>query len=257
MKIALAQFSNIKPNDKIFNKYLSNVFKNQKISMLIIGDYVCNLFFKEYENKDTKELKSLFEGMHTYLKSIASKYNTTLIAPIIEYKNNKLYKSIFKINKSNSTCHRLGRVMHMPHWNEKKFFNNRRSEENLIFELEEFKIAILSGWECHFNSNWERIKNNNVDVVVVPTASTFDSNQRWATLLQTQSFLANCFVIRVNRIGNYLENGINWEFYGNSFISLPDGNLGDVLGMQEGILISELNKDLILESISNWGFRNS
>ena len=250
MKIAIAQFAKLE--QKIFNKYLNNVFKNQKISMLVIGDYVCNAFFKEYQKENPK---NTFESTISYLKSIALKYKTTLIAPVIEHKNNKFYKSILKANEEGSLLFRIPNLMQMEHWNERKFFSNKAKEGNLIFELEEFKIAILSGWESHFNTNWENLKNNNVDVVIVPTASTFNSNNRWARLLQTQSFLGNCFVVRVNRIGKYEENGVNWEFYGNSFIALPDGNLGDILGAQEGILISELDRDLISESIKNWGFR--
>ena len=89
----------------------------------------------------------------------------------------------------------------------------------------------------------------------MPTASTFNSNARWARLLQTRSFLNNCFVVRVNRVGEYIEDNIIWKFYGDSFIALPDGDLGDTLGDKEGIMVSEIKKAILDEAKEDWGFR--
>ena len=123
------------------------------------------------------------------------------------------------------------------------------------FKINGVKFGVVFGFEAHFDELWIKLKKKDVDIVIVPTASTFNSNARWARLLQTRSFLNNCFVVRVNRVGEYIEDNIIWKFYGDSFIALPDGDLGDTLGDKEGIMVSEIKKAILDEAKEDWGFR--
>lgn len=255
MKILISQFENIKPNDKSFNKYLNNFCKKKDIDLIVLGEYVLNPFFKELKPNYNK-LNKDFLALESYLKNIATKYKTTIIAPIYECKDNKIFKSIIVIDKKKTNFYQSQRLMQMEHWNEKSFFSNDlKAKEPLIFKINRLNISVLFGFETHFDELWIKLKKKNVDVVIVPTASTFGSNDRWIRLLQTRSFLNNCFVVRVNRVGNYIEDNIIWKFYGDSFIALPDGNLGDMLGNKEGVMVSEIKKTMIDEAKQNWGFR--
>lgn len=255
MKIIISQFANIKPNSKIFNKYLNNTFKKQSVDMVVIGEYVSNLFFKEYGQKKDK-LEKEFVAQESYFKNLATTYKTTIVAPIIECKNNKIFKSIMIANPKKTHFYQSQKLMNMEHWNEKEFFDNDlKSKEPFVFKIGEFNVSVLFGFETHFDEFWIKLNKKNVDVVIVPTASTFNSTSRWLRLLQTRSFLNNCFVVRVNKVGKYIEDNIIWDFYGNSFISLPNGNIGDMLGEKEGILVSEIKKNILDEARSDWGFR--
>ncbi len=255
MKILISQFANIKPNSKTFNKYLTNACKKKDIDMIVIGEYVLNSFFKEL-NSDYTKLQKEFLAIESYLQSIAVKYKTTIIAPIIECKDNKIFKSIMAINDKTKNTYQAQKLMQMNHWNECSFFDNDlKQKDPLVLKINGFNVSVLFGFETHFDELWIKLKKKNIDIVIVPTASTFNSNARWSRLLQTRSFLNNCFVVRVNRVGRYMEDNIIWEFYGESFISLPDGNLGDTLGNKEGIMISEIKKAILDEAKENWGFR--
>ncbi|RAX55191.1 hypothetical protein CCY99_00395 [Helicobacter sp. 16-1353] len=255
MKIIISQFENIKPNSKIFSKYITNSIKKHKIDMVVIGEYVSNLFFKQYNSKKDS-LKDEFKAQEAYFKHLATTNNTTIVVPIIECKNNKFFKSIMIANPKKTTFYQSQKLMNMEHWNERDFFDNDlKSKEPIVFKIAGFNVSVLFGFEAHFDEFWIKLKNKNVDVVIVPTASTFNSNARWARLLQTRSFLNNCFVVRVNKIGKYIENNVIWEFYGNSFIALPNGNIGDMLGDKEGILVSELKKNMLDDARNDWGFR--
>lgn len=255
MKILISQFANIKPNSKTFNKYLSNACKKKDIDMIVIGEYVLNQFFKELK-PNYNNLNKEFLSIQSYLQTIAKKYKTTIIAPIIECTNNKIFKSVAIIDDEKIHLYQSQKLMQMNHWNESIFFNNDlKSKSPLVFKINEFNVSVLFGFEAHFDELWIKLKNKNVDVVIVPTASTFNSNARWARLLQTKSFLNNCFVVRVNRVGKYIEDNIIWNFYGDSFIALPDGNLGDMLGDKEGIMVSEIKQAILDEAKQNWGFR--
>jgi nitrilase len=86
--------------------------------------------------------------------------------------------------------------------------------------------------------------------VIVPTASTFNTQQRWRSLLSTLAFLNNCYVLRANRVGNW----DNWNFYGDSFIANPDGKIVSHLDNKEELLIYDISKKDIKNSKREWKF---
>lgn len=257
MNILIAQLHHISPSNKIFDKYLSNAFKkrqNKKIDLVVLGDFVANKFFKEYSSKAS--LKREFATQEKYLSTLAKKYHTTIIAPLIECKDDKIYKSIFIADFAKCQFYRASRLMDFPHWNERGFFDNDlKAKEPPIFHIAGFKVSVIFGWESHFDEIFIKLRKKGVDVLIVPTANTFQSNTRWAKLLSMRSFLNSCFIVRVNRVGSYVEDDIEWKFYGESFIALPDGNLGDMLGEKEGVLLSEISEDLLKETKNLWHFR--
>ena len=157
---------------------------------------------------------------------------------------------------ANLLIYRATRLMSFPHWDERAFFSNtQNAQEPLIFSVGGFKVSAIFGWEAHFDEIMTGLRKKGVDILIVPTASAFGSNARWQRLMQTRAFLNSCIIVRANRIGEFVENGNIWDFYGESFIALPDGNLGDMMDEKEGILISEIEKEN-LENIKNlWQFR--
>lgn len=254
MNIIISQFSYIEPNSKKFNKYLSNEFKKRKIELVVIGDYTSSLFFKEYKSK--AKLEKLFAEQKKYFSLLAKKYNTTMIIPIIEAKEKQVFKSIMITSPKNVKLYQAQKLMEMSHWNEKAFFDNTlKAKEPFVFKLDDMNISVLFGWESHFDELWIKLKKKQVDVVIIPTANTFNSNPRWMRLMQIRSFLNTCYIVRVNRVGSYIENNLEWKFYGNSFVALPDGNIGDMLNEKEGILVSQINKTMIDDLKQTWKFR--
>ena len=157
---------------------------------------------------------------------------------------------------ANLQIYRATRLMSFPHWNEASFFDNtQKAQEPLIFSVCGFRVGAIFGWEAHFDEVMIALRKKGVDILCVPCANTFGSNARWQRLMQTRSFLNSCVIVRVNRTGEFAENDDIWDFYGESFIALPDGSLGDMMGEKEGILISEIEKEN-LEKIKNlWQFR--
>lgn len=254
INVIISQFSHIEPNSKKFNKYLSNEFKKKKIELVVLGDYVSSLFFKEYKSK--ARLKKLFASQEQYFSLLAKKYNTTIIVPLIEVREEQIFKSIMIAQPKENHFYQAQKLMEMPHWNEREFFDNQlRAKEPFIFSINNINISVLFGWECHFDELWIKLKKKQVDLVIIPTANTFNSNARWLRLMQTRSFLNTCYIIRVNRVGSYIENNLEWKFYGSSFVALPDGSIGDMLNEKEGILVSQINKDMLEDLRKTWKFR--
>jgi predicted amidohydrolase len=69
-------------------------------------------------------------------------------------------------------------------------------------------------------------------------------------MLTTFAFLNNCYVLRANRVGKWEE----WKFYGESFLSGPDGNIIDKLEDKEELLIVNIDKNMLKLNKKEWGF---
>ena len=95
----------------------------------------------------------------------------------------------------------------------------------------------------------------NVDVVLMPSSSTFDSSQRWQELLKTRAFLNSMYILRANRVGTYTQKDISWKFYGHSKLVNPYGEIELSLGHKEEILLCDINKDEVSGAKKLWGWR--
>jgi len=124
----------------------------------------------------------------------------------------------------------------------------------MTFSIDGFKIAVMSGFELHFDKMWESIAKKRVDLVLLPTVSTFSSKYRWRDLISMRAFLNNCYILRANRVGDYIEDDTRWHFYGDSMLINPDGNIDMKLEARESMLIEPISKEELTDSRKGWGF---
>lgn len=156
--------------------------------------------------------------------------------------------------------YRQQRLIEYQHWNEARFFDNHKHKilkKPLIFTHNGFNIAVLFGFEVHFDEFWLSMKKDGVDIVLLPCANTFQSSARWRELCKVRAFLNGCVVIRANRVGTSVVNNSEWVFYGDSLIAMPNGEIIDNLRDKEAMLSLEIYKNKILEMAREWGFRKN
>jgi len=248
VKVAVIQTSSL-PYEKAKINYYLSILRSKKVKLVVIGEYVLNLFFKELENTPLNFIKQQSSHQIELFKKLANRYNMTIIAPIVIVKKDKLYKTFVKFSQKSTRFYYQQIFMPYSHWNEKSFFTSKKNKP-LIFKIDKFKISILPGFEAHFDEFWKYFREKNVDLVVVPSVGTFNSQQRWRNMLTTFAFLNNCYVLRANRVGSYED----WKFYGDSFLANPDGEIIDFLGNKEELLIAKLDKKEIQIAKKEWGF---
>lgn len=240
---------------KLYN-YIRIAHK-QGVKILLMGEYVLNPFFKELESLSINMIKDQATFQIKILKELSSTYSMTIVAPIIMVKKNKVYKTIAKFAPSSTFYYEQQILINYKHWNEEKFFDNEKKtlQTPFIFKIDGFKFAILSGFELHFDELFEKLKSKNIDCILVPSVSTFDSYERWKSLILSRAFLNNCYILRANRIGEYADKDYNWQFYGDSILASPDGELLEHLGNKEELMIVEMNHSSVVTSRRIWGFK--
>lgn len=242
---------------KLYN-YI-RVAHKQGIKVLLLGEYVLNPFFKELESMSLSMIKEQALTQIKILKELSTTYNMTIVAPIVIVKKKALFKTIAKFAPNSTSYYQQQLLINYSHWNEEKFFANeiKQIQAPLIFKVDGFKFGVISGFELHFDELWNQLSQKNIDCVLVPSVSTFESYERWKALILTRAFTHNCYVLRANRIGEYQDKEFTWKFYGDSILASPNGELLEHLGNKEELMIVDMSHTDVVQARRSWGFKEA
>ncbi len=234
------------------------VAHKQGVKVLLLGEYILNPFFKELQSLSYAMIKEQALHQSKVLKELASTYNMTIIAPLVIVKKNKIYKTVAKFSEKSTSYYQQQLLINYSHWNEEKYFDNELKDIQppLVFKIDGFKFAIMSGFEVHFDKLWSELYGKNIDCVLLPSVSTFDSYDRWKSLILSRAFTQNCYILRANRIGEYSNKDYNWKFYGDSLLASPNGELLEHLGNKEELMIVDMSHTDVVRSRKLWGFKD-
>jgi len=224
--------------------------------VMLLGEYVLNHFFKEFSTMAPSMVKAQTKKHLEFLKTLSIKYNIIFVAPIIVSKKDGYHKTVVKITPKSTHYYEQQILLPYPHWNEKKFFANKVTslKSPMTFMLKGFKVMVMAGFELHFDYFWQCVTEKKVDLVLLPTASTFGSHNRWREIIKTKAFLHGCFVLRANRLGEYSDSEVKWKFYGDTMLVSPEGEVEMMLEDKESMLVEVIQKSEVIEHRKAWGF---
>ena len=242
---------------KLYN-YIRIAHK-KRVKLLLLGEYVLNPFFNELKSMSISMIKEQANHQIKILKELSSTYAMTIVAPLIIVKKKEVYKTIAKFSPSSTSYYNQQILINYAHWNEEKYFANKieKLQAPLTFKIDSFKFAIMSGFELHFDEMFTTISSKNVDCILVPSVATFESFKRWKSLIQARSFTHNCYILRANRIGEYEDKDYTWQFYGDSILSSPNGEIVEHLGNSEELMIVDMSHTDVVVARRTWGFKEA
>ena len=242
---------------KLYN-YI-RVAHTKNIKVLLLGEYVLNPFFKELQTMSTSMIQEQANHQIKILKELSTTYKITIVVPLVIVKKNKVYKTIAKFSPSSSAYYYQQILINYAHWNEEKFFANKKDELQtpMIFKVDGFKFAVMSGFELHFDELFASLSSKNIDCILAPSVSTFESYERWKSLVTTRAFTQNCYILRANRIGEYKDKEFSWKFYGDSVLASPNGELLQHLGNSEELMILDMSHTEVVQARRTWGFKEA
>lgn len=255
-KMAILQLPTLPMSEAKLDYYLRECIKND-ITLVVLGEYVLNSFFKELEKMPFSMIKEQSNHKINVLKKLAKIHNLTIVAPIVVCKKHEMYKAIARATPQAFYLYEQQILINYKHWDEEKFFSNK-IEQNIdipLFKHDGFRVTVISGFEIHFDIFWQQVIRKKVDIVLMPCVGTFDSKQRWNELIKCRAFLSGAYILRANRVGYFKDKTHSWHFYGDSLICSPSGNIEANLGGNEEILIAQLTQSSIIEARKSWGFR--
>ncbi len=257
MKTAVLQLSSQgMSSTKLYN--FIRIAHKKGVKVLLLGEYILNPFFKELCNLSISMIKEQADFQSKILKELSSTYNMTIVAPIVMVKKKNIYKTIAKFAPSSTSYYEQQFLINYTHWNEEKFFANTQKplQAPLIFKVDNFKFAIMNGFELHFDSFFKELSSKNIDCILVPSVSTFESYERWKALILSRAFTNNCYILRANRIGSYEDKDYDWNFYGDSLLASPNGEILSHLGNKEELMIVNMQHSEVVKARRTWGFKD-
>jgi len=242
---------------KLYN-YIRIAHK-KNIKVLLLGEYILNPFFKELKTMSLSMIKEQANHQIKILKELSSTYNMTIVIPLIIVKKKEVYKTIAKFSPSSTAYYEQQILINYAHWNEEKFFANKIDEIKtpMIFKVDGFKFAVMNGFELHFDELFNSLSSKNIDCILVPSVSTFESYERWKSLITSRAFTHNCYILRANRIGEYKDKEFTWQFYGDSVLASPNGELLQHLGNSEELMIANMSHIEVVQARRTWGFKEA
>jgi len=258
LTVGILQLPTLGTNATRLEYYLKNATE-RGARLILLGEYVLNHFFKEMESMPRSMVKEQTRQHIKLLKKFAKRHNLVFVAPIVRVKKKQYYKSIAKIAPNSIHYYDQQILIPYPHWNEQKFFANPIAplHDPMMFKLDGFTVAVMAGYELHFDPFWEAVRRKKVDLVLLPTASTFGSHNRWRELVKSRAFIYGCHILRANRLGEYIEEDAQWRFYGDSMLVNPEGEIDMMLEDKESMLIEPISKEAVKEHRRSWRFEQA
>jgi len=253
--VAALQLPTLGMNATRLEFYLKKA-KEREVTLLLFGEYVLNHFFRELEGMSRNMVKEQSKKHLKMLQKFAKRYRMTFVVPIVHVKKKKYYKTIARIGPKKTAFYKQQILISYAHWDEASFFSNKVKPLHapMIFTHKGFKVAVMAGYELHFDPLWDRIRRERVDVVLLPTASTFGSHERWRELIRGRAFLYGCYILRANRLGDFTDDEMKWRFYGDSMLVNPEGEIEMMLEDKESMLIEPLSRRVVKEQRESWKF---
>jgi predicted amidohydrolase len=242
---------------KLYN-YI-RIAHRQGVKVLLLGEYILNPFFKELQDCSISMIKDQADHQIKMLRELSTTYDMTIVAPLLIVKKKQIYKTVAKFAPSSTAYYYQQILINYSHWNEEKFFANEIEavKSPLVFKVDGFKFAVINGFELHFDEIFASLKEKNIDCILIPSVSTFESYERWKALILSRAFTHNCYILRANRIGEYKENEFSWRFYGDSLLASPNGELLEHLGNKEELMLVEMDHNEVIYSRRLWGFKEA
>ncbi len=185
-------------------------------------------------NKDNFSLAETVSGdTISLMKELSKKHGVLIFVPFFERCRKKYYNSCAVVDNGKILgVYRKVHVPNIPLWEESYYFSS--GNDFPVFETSLGKIGVQICFDNFYFEGYRCLALKGARMVVSPTASAFNTQKRWRTVISTHALLNNIFILRVNRTGEE-------PFQENSFLVSPDGVISpEPAGKPEGLYLANV-----------------
>lgn len=201
--------------------------------------------------KNATEIEGEIIGL---LRKQAKKFNMVIVAPFLEVKGGDYFNSSAVISEKGDILgvYRKAHLPDVPYYREKTYFSS--GNEFPVFDTSFGKLGIQMCWDNFYPEASRILALKGAEVVLAPTASAFNTNDKWFLSISASAFLNGFYLLRVNRVGN---DG-PLDFYGKSFCVSPEGKLiDDFAGINECAIIYNIDTREVKNAREDWPFMDN
>lgn len=255
IKVAAIQMSctrNVKENiekaDRLVRKAASNGAK-----IILLQELFENIYFCQKEKLKYYGLSKTVEENDAinHFTSVAKELGVVLPISFYERKNNGRYNSIVVLDAdgSNLGLYRKSHIPDGPGYEEKFYFNGGDTGFK-VFKSKYATIGVGICWDQWFPEAARIMTLKGAELLFYPTAigsepdgSGTESIQHWQRCMQGHAAANIIPVIASNRIGREIEDEMEIDFYGGSFMTDEKGKIVAEAKKQEEIIYTTYDLD--------------
>jgi N-carbamoylputrescine amidase len=225
-------------------------------------------YFCREENAELFNLAETIPGPSTEeLSAVATELQVSIVASLFEKRAEGLYHNTAVILDSDGATLGLYRKMHIPDdplYYEKFYFTpGDLGFKN--FETKHARIGVLVCWDQWYPEGARLTSMQGASVLFYPTAIGWHPSEKaqfgsaqldaWRTIQRAHAIANGVYVAAVNRTGFEGPSDSGIEFWGNSFVADPFGQvIAQASADKEEVLVSECDPKRMDEVRRNWPF---
>ena len=270
VKIGIIQ-SKISDNiQKNINSAIKNIKKaaSKKAKIICMPELFLSNYFCQTESHSNFKLAEKIPGKTTKIFcQLANKLQIVLMISLFEKKTHGFYHNTSIVINEKGKILSKYRKMHIPDdpgYYEKFYF----TPGDLGFKSVKTKfgkIGPLICWDQWFPEAARLTALKGAQIIFYPTAIGWHPKEKkkfgksqldsWVTMQKSHAIANGTYVVAINRVGAERKGNKKIEFWGNSIIIDPNGQIIGKLGnKKEGILIREINYNKIDSVREHWPF---
>ncbi len=268
-KIALVQMkmsSDLKKNIQNAIKKI-NIAAKKGAKVICLPELFLTKYFCQVENHKNFNLAEKIPGPTSNLFSVLAKdLKIILIISLFEKKTSGLYhNSSIVINEKGKILGKY-RKMHIPDDPQfyEKFYFAPGDLGFKSFKTSKGNLGTLICWDQWFPEAARLTALKGAEIIFYPTAIGWQPKEKkqfgksqlesWLSIQRSHAIANGIYVAAINRVGIEKQGNKKIEFWGNSIIFDPSGNVVKKASLKEDILICEIDFKKVENSRQHWPF---
>ena len=269
-KIGIVQMTCTKNVDVNLQKAIRGIREAaaQGAEIVCLQELFRSQYFCREENAELFDLAETIPGPSTEaLSAVARELQVSIVASLFEKRAEGLYHNTAVVLDSDGANLGIYRKMHIPEdplYYEKFYFTpGDLGFKN--FETKHARIGVLVCWDQWYPEGARLTSMQGASILFYPTAIGWHPSEKaqvgnaqldaWRTIQRAHAIANGVYVAAVNRTGfeGPLDSGI--EFWGNSFVADPFGQvIAQASTDQEEVVVTECDPKRVDEVRRNWPF---
>jgi N-carbamoylputrescine amidase len=237
---------------------------DQGAELICLQELFQNRYFCQTEDHRQFELAESIPGRTSQtMADLANELNVVIVASLFERRAAGLFHNTAVVFEKDGSIAGKYRKMHIPDdpGFHEKFYFTPGDQGFIAIETSIGKIGVCICWDQWFPEAARLTALAGAQILVYPTAIGWLSEDKldygasqlnaWQTVMRSHAITNGVFIVAANRVGT--ESNI--EFWGNSFITDPYGNvMAQGSTDQNQVVTSECNLDSIETARTHWPF---
>ena len=255
-KIALLQMKMSSDLKRNLSKSIRQIRLARKkgAKIICLPELFISKYFCQSEKHSNFKLAEKIPGPTTQkLSSIARELKIILIIPIFEKRTSGIYHSSCVVINEKGLIVGKYRKMHIPDDPQyyEKFYFTPGDLGYKSFKTKEGNLGVLICWDQWFPEAARLTAIEGANIIFYPTAIGWHTKEKkkygksqldsWLSIQRSHAISNGVFVAAINRVGIEKDGKKKIEFWGNSIVYDPSGNIITKAGEKEKILLCELD----------------